>query len=53
MLIKDIKRNLSEALIKTHLPDPFLDFHQHISALGYYDAPDYDKLIRLFEKAKE
>ena len=53
MLIKEIKKNLSEQLMKIYLPNGFAEFYTHIESLSYYDKPDYDKLIKILEKAKE
>jgi hypothetical protein len=53
MLIKEVKRNLSEKLIRAHLPTGFAEFYQLMEVIDYYDKPDYDRMAKLLEKAKE
>lgn len=53
MLIKDLKRNISESLIRVYLPPAFAEFWNMIECLGYYDTPDYDKMIKILEKGRE
>ena len=51
--IKEVKRNLCEQLLKIYLPIGFCDFFGHVSTLGFYDKPDYDKLIKILEKSRD
>jgi hypothetical protein len=53
MIIKETKRNLSEKLIRMYLPPGFGEYFQVMESIDYYDRPDYDKLTRILEKAKE
>lgn len=53
LIIKETKRNLSERLIRTYLPPGFGEYFQIMESIDYYDRPDYDKLTRILEKAKE
>lgn len=53
MIIKETKRNLNEKLIRLYLPPGFGEFFSIMESLDYYDRPDYDKLTRILEKAKE
>lgn len=53
ILIKEIKRNLNEKLAKAYLPPGFSEFFLLMETVDYYDKPDYDKLIRILERAKE
>jgi len=53
MIIKETKRNLSEKLIRLYLPPGFGEYFQVMESVDFYDRPDYDKLTRILEKAKE
>ena len=53
MIIKETKRNLNEKLIRVYLPPGFGEFFQIMESMDYYDRPDYEKLTRILEKAKE
>ena len=53
MIIKETKRNLNEKLIRLYLPPGFGEFLQIMESMDYYDRPDYEKLTRILEKAKE
>jgi len=53
MMIKEVKRNINDKLIKVYLPTGFAEFFVLMETIDYYDKPDYDKLIKILEKAKE
>ncbi len=53
IIIKETKRNLSEKLIRLFLPPGFGEFFLIMESIDFYDRPDYDKLTRILEKAKE
>ena len=53
MMIKEVKRNLNDKLIKVCLPPGFAEFYCIMETIDYYDKPDYDKMIKILEKAKE
>jgi hypothetical protein len=53
MIIKETKRNLNEKLIRVYLPPGFGEFFQIMESMDYYDRPDYEKLTRILEKAKD
>src|SRR4051794_39132401 len=50
--IKNIKKNIQVELIKHCLPEGFAEFYQYTMGLSHADKPDYDKLVKLFEKGK-
>lgn len=52
-MIKEVKRNINDKLIKVYLPTGFAEFFVLMETIDYYDKPDYDKLIKILEKAKE
>jgi hypothetical protein len=39
--------------MKAYLPSGFAEFFQIMETIDYYDKPDYDRLIRTLEKARE
>lgn len=51
--IKEVKRNLSEKLMKVYLPTGYAEFFQILETIDYYDKPDYDRLIKIFEKSRD
>jgi hypothetical protein len=53
LLIKEIKRNLTEKLIRIYLPTGFAEFFLLMETVDFYDRPDYDKMIKILEKARE
>lgn len=53
LLIKEIKRNLSEKLIRAYLPTGFAEYYLMMENIDFYDKPDYDRMIKLLEKARE
>ena len=53
ILIKEIKRNLSDKLMRIYLPPGFAEFYLLMETIDYYDKPEYEKLIRVLEKARE
>jgi hypothetical protein len=48
-----MKKNLSEKLIRVYLPSGFAEFFMLMDTIDYYDKPDYDKLIKILEKARD
>lgn len=53
LLIKEIKRNISEKLIRVYLPAGFAEFFLVMDTIDYYDKPDYEKLIKILEKSRD
>lgn len=53
MIIKEVKKNLNDKLIRAYLPPGFAEFFLLMETIDYYDKPDYDRLIKVLEKAKE
>ena len=53
MVIKEVKRNLNEKLIKAFLPAGFAEFFMQMEAIDFYDKPDYDRMIKLLERARD
>lgn len=53
LLIKEIKRNLNEKLVRVYLPAGFAEFFMLMETIDYYDRPDYEKLIKILEKARD
>lgn len=35
------------------MPSAFADFWNLIDSLGFYDTPDYDRMIKVLEKGRE
>ncbi|CDW75772.1 ck1 family protein kinase [Stylonychia lemnae] len=52
LIIKETKRNLSEQLISSYLPDGFVEFYQHMIQLQFESEPDYDLLLDILIQAK-
>ena len=39
--------------MRAYLPAGFSEFFSIMESIDYYDKPDYDKLIRVLEKARD
>lgn len=53
LIIKEVKRNLSEKLIRVYLPAGFAEFFTLMETVDYYDRPEYDKLIKILERGRD
>jgi hypothetical protein len=53
LLIKEVKRNLNEKFMRAYLPAGFSEFFSIMESIDYYDKPEYDKLSRVLEKARD
>jgi len=53
LLIKEVKRNLNEKFMRAYLPAGFSDFFAIMESIDYYGKPEYDKLARVLEKARD
>jgi hypothetical protein len=51
--IKEVKRNLNEKFMRAYFPTGFSDFFMVMETIDYYDKPDYDRLIKILEKARD
>ena len=46
--VKNVKCTVTYAELCYNLPSCFFDYFQHVGTLGFYDKPDYIKLMKLF-----